>query len=51
LFSPSTGLNVGMGYVEAASAQVGGAIHIVIRDARKAARIVERPFYRTPHGR
>ena len=51
LFSPSTGMNVGMGYVEAASAQVGGAIHIVIRDARKAARIVERPFYRTPHGR
>ena len=51
LFSPSTGINVGMGYVEAASAQVGGAVHIVIRDARKAARIVERPFYRTPHGR
>jgi aminomethyltransferase len=51
LFSPSTGLNVGMGYVEAASAEVGGAVHIAIRDARKAARIVERPFYRSPHGR
>jgi aminomethyltransferase len=51
LFSPFAGGNVGMGYVEAASAEVGGAVHIVIRDARKAARIVERPFYRTPHGR
>ncbi len=51
LFSPNTGVNVGMGYVEAASAEIGGAVHIVIRDARKAARIVERPFYRSPHGR
>jgi aminomethyltransferase len=51
LFSPSTGLNVGMGYVEAASAEVGGTVHIVIRDARKAARIVARPFYRSPHWR
>ncbi len=51
LASPSAGIKVGMGYVEAASAQVGGAVHIVIRDARKAARIVERPFYRSPHGR
>ncbi|MCX7030074.1 MAG: glycine cleavage system aminomethyltransferase GcvT, partial [Spirochaetes bacterium] len=48
LFSPSTGLYVGMGYVEAASAEVGGAVHIVIRDTRKAARIVERPFYWSP---
>jgi aminomethyltransferase len=51
LSSPSLGINVGMGYMEAASAEVGGTVHILIRDARKAARIVERPFYRSPHGR
>ncbi len=51
LFGPSTGQHVGMGYVETASAEVGGAIRIVIRDARTAARIVGRPFYRSPHGR
>jgi aminomethyltransferase len=51
LFGPSTGQHVGMGYVETAAAGVGGAIRIVIRDARTAARIVERPFYRSPHGR
>jgi aminomethyltransferase len=51
LFSPSTGQYVGMGYVEAASAEVGGAVRIVIRDARKPARIVARPFYRSPHWR
>ena len=51
LASPSTGQYVGMGYVEAASAEVGRTIRVVIRDARKAARIVERPFYRSPHWR
>ena len=51
LASPSTGQYVGMGYVEAASAEVGRTLRVVIRDARKAARIVERPFYRSPHWR
>lgn len=51
LFSPSTGSYVGMGYVEAESASVGASVRVVIRDARKAARIVERPFYRSPHWR
>jgi aminomethyltransferase len=51
LFSPSTSLYVGMGYVEAGFAEVGGTVRIVIRDARKPARIVARPFYRSPHWR
>jgi len=51
LFSPSTGLYVGMGYVEAGCAEVGGTVSIVIRDARKTARVVARPFYRSPHWR
>jgi len=51
LFSPSTGLYLGMGYAEAGSAEIGGTIHIVIRDAPKPARIVARPFYRSPNWR
>jgi aminomethyltransferase len=51
LFSPSTGQYVGMGYVEAGSAEVGGTVRIVLPDARTPARIVERPFYRSPHWR
>jgi aminomethyltransferase len=51
LFSPSTGKYVGMGYVEPALAETGREIGIVIRDTRKAARIVERPFYASPHWR
>jgi len=51
LFSPSTGLYVGMGYVEAGCAEIGAEVRIVIRDARKPARICARPFYRSPHWR
>jgi aminomethyltransferase len=51
LFSPSTGKYVGMGYVETASAGVGTGMSIVIRDAHKAARVVERPFYTSPNWR
>ncbi len=49
LFSPSTGKYVGMGYVEAGHAEVGTEVAIVIRESPKAARIVERPFYSSPH--
>jgi aminomethyltransferase len=49
LFSPSTGAYVGMGYVHAPYAGVGTALEIVIRGAGKAARVVRRPFYRSPH--
>ncbi len=49
LFSPSTGRYLGMGYVEAAFAEPGTGIEIVIRQAAKPARIVRRPFYRSPH--
>jgi len=49
LFSPSTGKYVGMGYVEAEHSTVGTEVNIVIRDSPKAARIVERPFYSSPH--
>jgi aminomethyltransferase len=51
LMSPSTGQIVGMGYVEAGSTEVGATVRIVIRDERKTARIVARPFYRSPHWR
>ena len=51
LFSPSTGKYVGMGYVDTALSTVGNEVSIVIRDAHKAARIVQRPFYTSPHWR
>jgi aminomethyltransferase len=49
LFSPSTGRYLGMGYVEAGFAEPGTSVEIVIRQAAKSARIVRRPFYRSPH--
>jgi aminomethyltransferase len=49
LFSPSTGRYLGMGYVGFAYSRIGERIEIVIRGTPKAARIVERPFYRSPH--
>jgi aminomethyltransferase len=49
LFGPSTARYVGMGYVESAYAGIGQRIDIVIRGVPKAARVVERPFYRSPH--
>jgi len=51
LFSPSTGRYLGMGYVESGLAAVGTEVSIVIRDAHKAARVVQRPFYTSPHWR
>jgi aminomethyltransferase len=49
LFSPSTGRYLGMGYVESAHSETGSRVDVIIRDVPKAARIVERPFYRSPH--
>ncbi|HVP19686.1 MAG TPA: glycine cleavage system aminomethyltransferase GcvT [Spirochaetia bacterium] len=51
LASPSTGRFLGMGYVEAAFAGIGCEVQIVIRDSSKAARVVKRPFYTSPHWR
>ena len=51
LFSPSTGRYLAMGWIEAECAKVGTQVDIVIRDFRKAARVVERPFYTSPHWR
>jgi aminomethyltransferase len=51
LFSPSTGKYLGMGYVKAEHTAVGAEVSIRIRDSHKAARIVERPFYTSPHWR
>jgi aminomethyltransferase len=51
LFSPSTGKYVGMGYVETGLAGVDTEVSIVIRDAHKAAQVVERPFYTSPNWR
>jgi aminomethyltransferase len=50
-FSPSTGSYLGMGYVEEARAGTGQEVAIVIRDTPKAARIVGRPFYKSPNWR
>lgn len=43
---PTVGKNIGMGYVEAASAVVGQPIQVDIRGKRVAARIVALPFYK-----
>ncbi len=51
LWSPSTGKYIGMGYVESARAAIGGELSIVIRESPKAARVVARPFYTSPHWR
>ena len=51
LASPSTARFLGMGYVDAAFAEIGCDIQIVIRDSAKAARVVKRPFYTSPHWR
>ena len=51
LFSPSTGRYLGMGYVEETRAGIGQEVAIVIRDTPKAARIVGRPFYKSPNWR
>ncbi|MGO9411166.1 MAG: glycine cleavage system aminomethyltransferase GcvT [Spirochaetia bacterium] len=51
LASPSTGRFLCMGYVESAFAEIGCEAQIVIRDSPKAARIVKRPFYTSPHWR
>ncbi len=51
LSSPSTGRFLGMGYVESAFAQIGSDVQVVIRESPKAARIVKRPFYTSPHWR
>ena len=51
LASPSTGRFVGMGYVESAFAAPGSEVQVVIREQPKAARIVKRPFYTSPHWR
>ena len=51
LFSPVTGRYLGMGHIEAARAGIGQEVAIVIRDTPKAARIVERPFYKSPNWR
>jgi glycine cleavage system aminomethyltransferase T len=40
-----------MGYIEEARAGTGQEAAIVIRDAPKAARIVGRPFYKSPNWR
>jgi aminomethyltransferase len=51
LFSPSTGKYLGMGYVDAAHAEVGTVVSVVIRGSPKAARVAKRPFYKSPHWR
>jgi aminomethyltransferase len=47
-FSPSLQRPIGLGYVEAARAGVGGVVDVVVGEARLPATIVKPPFY--PHG-
>ncbi len=47
-FGPSLGKPLGMGYVETASAVVGGTLDIVAGETRLPARVVKPPFYK--HG-
>ena len=51
LASPSTGRFLGMGYVENTFVDIGCEVQIVLRDSPKAARMVKRPFYTSPHRR
>jgi aminomethyltransferase len=51
LSSPSTGRFVGMGYVDSAFAEIGCEVQVIIRESAKAALIVKRPFYTSPHWR
>ncbi len=43
--SPSTGKNIGMGYVPTAYAEVDSTFFVVIRDKPIAAKVVKLPFY------
>ncbi len=49
LFGPATGRYIGMGYVEPGFSEEGQAVEVIVRGAPKAARIVGKPFYRSPH--
>jgi glycine cleavage system aminomethyltransferase T len=51
LFSPSTGRYVGMGYLDTGCAVIGREMNVLIRESAKAARVVERPFFTSPHWR
>lgn len=46
--SPTLGKNIGMGYVPTELAAVGARLDIKIRDRFGPARVVRRPFYRSP---
>lgn len=48
LQSPTLGRAIGMGYVPAERAAVGGELGVDIRDTLVPASIVRRPFYRRP---
>ncbi len=49
LFGPAVNRYIGMGYVESGFSEKGRAVEVIVRGAPKAARIAERPFYRSPH--
>jgi aminomethyltransferase len=44
--SPSTGLNIGMGYVPVALSSEGSEFAVVIRDKHIKAKVVKLPFYK-----
>jgi aminomethyltransferase len=44
-FGPSVERSIGMGYVPVGLAAVGSELHVEIRGATHAARVVKTPFY------
>ena len=50
-FSPTLGKNIALAYVPVAHSAVGAEVEVIIRGKPLKARVVETPFYRSPHKR
>jgi len=50
-FSPTLEKNIGLAYVPVAYSNVGTEVEVIIRGRPLKARVVETPFYRSPHKR
>jgi len=50
-FSPTLEKNIGLAYVPVAYSAVGTEVEVIIRGRALKARVVETPFYRSPHRR
>lgn len=50
-FSPTLEKNIGLAYVPVEHSEVGTEVEVIIRGRALKARVVETPFYRSPHKR